>query len=181
MRMLRVRDAALIAGAAAGFVVLTGCAAETPVDEVRQTFRPVVSLNQVMVSVVDHNAHILWNVALPDYAPANDADWHELEHAAVTLAAAGNTILLGGSGPDDAKWVDETDWESLTQAETDAALDALLAIDNKDLNALLTAGDSLTDTCEACHMAHKPDLPSIVATPEEQPEHFYRGKGAVKQ
>lgn len=155
-------------------MILSSCtSSEAPVTELRQEFRPAVSLNQVMVGVVDHNAHLLWNAAVDEYAPQNDADWHELEHAATTLAAAGNVILIGGSGPDDGKWAQEADWESLTQAQTDAALDLLLAVQNKDRAALSTAGDALTETCENCHAQHKPDLPSIIATPEEQPEHYY--------
>ncbi len=154
---------------------LNACASEPPVAEVRDTFKPVVSLNQVMVGVVDHNAHLLWNAAVDEWAPKNDADWHELEHAAITLAATGNVIRLGGSGPDDLAWVEKADWAALTQRETDAALALLLAVNNKDRDALSKGGDDLVEACEACHKEYKPDLPSIVATPEEQPEHFYGG------
>lgn len=156
-------------------VLLNACRTEPPVAEVRDTFKPVVSLNQAMVGMVDHNAHLLWNAAVDEWAPRNDADWHELEHAAITLAAAGNVILLGGSGPDDVTWVEKADWPLLTQRETDAALAMLLAVQNKDRDALSKAGDDLTAACEACHKEYKPDLPSIIATPEQQPEHFYGG------
>ena len=141
---------------------------------------PVVSLNQVMVSVVDHNSHMLWNVALDEYAPATETDWHELEHAAVTLAVAGNTILAGGSGRDDAAWPKKPEWAALTQKQTDAALEALLAINRKDRDALLAAGDKLTEACDSCHYQYKDEIPSIVATPKQQPEHFYRGRGKQK-
>ena len=175
--MTITRTAALraVLFAVPAFLLLSACTSEPPVAEVRDTFKPVVSLNQVMVGVVDHNAHLLWNAAVDEWAPQNDADWHELEHAAVTLAATGNVILLGGSGPDDLAWAEKADWSALTQRETDAALAILLAVQNKDRDALSKGGDDLVEACEACHKEYKPDLPSIVATPEEQPEHFYGG------
>jgi hypothetical protein len=173
MRQIKVGGLGATLAVVPVLLLLNACASEPPVAEVRDTFKPVVSLNQVMVGVVDHNAHLLWNAATDEYAPQNDADWHELEHAAITLAATGNVILLGGSGPDDLAWAEKPDWAALTQRETDAALAIMLAVQNKDRDALSKGGDSLVEACESCHAQHKPDLPSIVATPEEQPEHFY--------
>jgi hypothetical protein len=82
-------------------------------------------------------------------------------------------ILLGGSGKDDAQWVQKPDWAKLTQAQTDAALNLFQAVNHRNRDELSKAGDALTGACEACHKAYKPDLPAIVATPEQQPEHSY--------
>ena len=123
-----------------------------------------------MVEVVDHNSHLLWNVA--EKAPKTDADWHALEHASVGLAAAGNIIAMGGSGPDDAKWAADPEWTKLTQDMTNAALKAKLAVDGKNVAALLAAGDDLVVTCEGCHAKFKPALPAHVDGPKEQPEHY---------
>lgn len=161
-------------------MLLGGCATPAPVVQLRDTYRPVVSLNQAMVAIVDHNSHILWNAAVDEYAPANDADWHELEHAAVALAAAGNIVLLGGSGAGDLAWVQKPDWAALTQRQTDVALAMMLAVEHKNRAELSKAGDDLAAACEACHKAYKPDLPAIVATPEQQPEHFYGFQGKAK-
>ena len=164
------------------WIWLSGCAAPPPpAASITPVYKPVVSLNQVMVAVVDHNAHMLWNVALDEYAPVTDADWHELAHSAIALAAVGNTILAGGSSPDDAAWIQKPDWTALTQKQTNAALDALLAIDRKDLSALIAAGDKLTEACESCHFEYKEKIPSLIATPKEQPEHFYKGRGKAKK
>jgi len=141
-------------------------ASEAPV------YKPVVSINDIMVSVIDHNSHILWNAGDPKRAPKNDQDWHNLEHAAVTIAAAGNMILMPGTGPNDAGWVREKDWIKFTEGQTEAALAAMKAVDAKDLKALLAAGDTLVGSCEACHAKFKTDIPKHVAKPLEQPEHF---------
>lgn len=159
-------------------LILTGCATQPPATETQATapaqpaFRSVISINDVMVSVVDHNAHMLWNVGLPSRAPKNDQDWHNLEHAADTLAAAGNMILIGGSGPNDAAWVTDTDWQMFTQQMTDAALEATRSVDQKNVEALLKAGDSLVAACEGCHGKFKTDIPAHIAGPSEQPEHY---------
>lgn len=164
-----------IFGTAPLLILLAGCGAknEAPVAEVRENFKPVVTLNHMMVGVVDHNAHLLWNAAVDDYAPQTDADWHELEHAAITLASAGNAILLGGSAPGDAEWAQKPDWPELTQRQTDAALALFQAVEKRDRDALSKGGDQLTMACESCHTAYKVETPSIVAGPEEQPEHYY--------
>ena len=156
---------------------LSGCTAAPPPAgpkaETAPAFKPVINVNDVMVGVIDHNSHILWDVAAPKKAPKNDAEWHELQHAAVTLAASGDVILIGGSGPDDMKWANDPQWRTLVQDMTNAALKLKLAVDNKDMKALLAAGDDLTPTCEACHAKFKPAIPAHVATKDQQPEHFY--------
>ena len=158
-------------------LTLSGCAsapppAAAPKAEAAPAFRPAVNINDVMVSVVDHNSHMLWNIALPKREPKNDADWHALEHASVTLAAAGSMISIGGSGPDDAKWAADPEWRRLAQNMTDAALKAKLAVDSKNVPGVLAAGDDLVVTCEACHQKFKPAIPAHVAGKDQQPEHF---------
>jgi cytochrome c553 len=172
MRIIRGTGWGLILGSAA-VLLMTGCASERP--EQPPPLKGVVSLNDIMVSVVDHNSHILWNVAEEKNAPKNDADWHVLEHAAVTLAAAGNMILIGGTGKDDAAWVKDPEWRKHAQEMETAALKAVNAVDHQDKNALLAAGDDLVATCESCHKKFKPALPAHVAKPAEQPEHYHKG------
>ena len=165
-------------GIVSAMVILTGCTPQTsetevqPAAQVQPAFKSVISINDVMVSVVDHNAHMLWNVGLAGRAPKNDQDWHHLEHAADTLAAAGNMILIGGSGPNDATWVRDPDWQTYTQQFTDAALEATRAVDQKNVEALLSAGNSLVTACEACHAKFKKEIPAHIAGPSEQPEHY---------
>ncbi len=154
---------------------LTGCATaptEAPTAEAAPVFKPVISVNEAMVDVVDHNSHILWNAAIDTKAPKTDADWHALEHAAITLAAAGSFIAVGGSGPDDAKWAKEPQWVRLNQDMTNAALKVKLAVSSKNLPGVIAAGDELVATCESCHTQYKLTIPAHVATKDQQPEHF---------
>src|SRR5688572_16590212 len=63
-------------------VLLSGCGspapeAPPPTPDVTQqaptTAKPEVSINAVMVGLVDHAAHNLWDVERPDKAPKTDA------------------------------------------------------------------------------------------------------------
>lgn len=165
-------------------VLLAGCAAPqtetaTEAESAAPAFQSAVSINEVMVSVIDHNSHILWDAVLDEFRPKTDADWHELEHAATTVAASGNIILIPCCGPNDAAWVKDPDWQKYTQQQTDAALRLLEAVKAHNMDELEMAGNALVEPCESCHRQFKPDLPGIVATPAEQPQHFY-GSGARK-
>jgi cytochrome c556 len=156
-------------------VLLAGCATAPPpvAEKAAETpaFKPAVSINQVMVSVIDHNSHTLWDVAMKKNAPKKDADWHVLEHAAVTLAAAGNMVMMGGTGVTDNVWAKDPKWTALAQDMTTGGQQAFDAVQKKDVTALLAAGDNIVVACEACHKQFKPTLPKIRATPEEQVGH----------
>ena len=157
-------------------LALTGCTTApeqkaAPPSPQQSPFKPVVSVNQVMVSVIDHNSHIIWDVGPKSHAPKTDADWHALEHAAVTVAAAGSILMMGGTGEKDMAWAKDDAWKEHTQQMTDAGLQAVDAVQKKDLSALLTAGDNIVVACEACHNQFKLAIPKIRATPSEQPGH----------
>lgn len=157
-------------------VILAGCAPAPPppAAQAQPEFKGVVPINDIMVSVVDHNSHVLWNVADPKMAPKTDQDWHVLEHAATTLAAAGNMILIPGPPKADQDWVKDPRWRDHAQNMANAGSKAVLAVDKRDLKALEAAGDDLVLTCEACHKDFKPALPAHIAKPHEQPEHFHK-------
>lgn len=122
--------------------------------------RPGVSINAVMVALVDHAGHNLWNVELPGRAPKTDADWDVVEEHAVQLVASGPAITMGGTGPTDAIWVKNPAWQSHAQKLSDAGLAALRAAQSKNLEALVAANGQLVESCVGCHKEFKPDLPS---------------------
>lgn len=184
--MKRIRKsigAALALGGA--LLILAGCApapqkSVEPVAQTQPEFKGVVPINDIMVSIVDHNAHMIWNAAgdrsekakKSKMAPKTDQDWHYLEHAATALAASGNMILIPGPPADDQKWVKDPEWRKLAQDVANAGAKAVAAVEHRNLEELGAAGDDLLVTCETCHKKFKPELPAHVAKPSEQPEHF---------
>ena len=124
------------------------------------TARPEVSINAVMVALVDHAGHQLWDVEGEGKAPKTDADWNNVQEHAVQMAAAGPAITVGGTGPSDATWVKSPSWQSYAQQMSNAGVAAMNAAKSKNFNALVAANGQLVQSCVACHKEFKPDLPT---------------------
>jgi hypothetical protein len=121
---------------------------------------PLVSINQVMVGLVDHSAHHLWDLGRSGAAPETDRDWTEVEHHAIQLAAGASWIATGGAGQADAGWVRQLPWKRYASQVNDEAIAALEAAKARNLEAVLAAGDAIIEACEGCHREFKPDLPT---------------------
>jgi hypothetical protein len=131
-----------------------------PVEAAPGTVTPEVSINAVMVALIDHAGHSLWDVERTGKAPTTDEDWQVLEEHAIQIAASGPAITAGGSGPTDAAWVKSPSWHTYAQDMTNAGTDAMKAARNRDFAALVEANGRLVESCEQCHKAFKPELPS---------------------
>jgi hypothetical protein len=118
-----------------------------------------VSLNAVMVSLVDHASEPLWVDAYK--APKNAAGWRETEYDAYQMAVSGKLIQLAGTGPSDADWVSQPEWKTDADEMSAAGMMALRAAQAKDVKSLGEAGDRLVAACEACHKKFKPGLTSM--------------------
>ena len=153
----------------AAIAALTACApakTEAPPAEPATTATPAaasitlpVSINAIMVSLVDHASEPLWVDAYK--APQNADAWRETEYDAYQMAIAGKLIQLAGTGPNDADWVADPQWIKMSNELSAAGMDALQASLAQDTAALNTAGDRLVAACEACHKQFKPGLTSM--------------------
>ena len=124
------------------------------------TAKPEVSINAVMVALVDHAGHQLWEAEHEGRAPKTKADWEVIQEHAIQLVAAGPAITVGGTGPSDAVWVKSPDWQKHAQAMSDAGAQALAAAKSENLDALIAANGKLVESCENCHKQFKPALPT---------------------
>lgn len=121
---------------------------------------PSVSVNAMMVDLVDHAGHNLWEAEREGKAPKRDADWANIEEHAVQLVAAASAITVGGSGPNDTVWIDTPSWRGHARKMADAAAEAVSAAQAKKLDGLVAANGKLVESCEGCHKEFKPSLPS---------------------
>lgn len=169
-RRMNWRTTATIALSVGGAVLLLGCTAnvEKPADALataattpaEPAFTPVLSVNEVMVRMMDNAAHVVWDTEKPGCAPKNDADWVEVEDHALQLAATGSLIQMGGTGPSDAVWSQQANWKKDAKDMIAAALRVRDAAKSRNLTAVIEANGALVSTCESCHKAFKPDLPT---------------------
>ncbi|MBM3778855.1 MAG: hypothetical protein FJW23_11575 [Acidimicrobiia bacterium] len=121
---------------------------------------PNYSVNAIMVALVDHSSHELWNAEIEGFQPADDEAWAEIEHHAIQVLGAATLISLGGNGAADMGWAQLPDWPKFSQEMGTAAAGALAAARAKDLEALVEANGALVDSCQHCHDVFKPELPS---------------------
>ena len=119
-----------------------------------------VSINAVMVSLVDHAGHALWDVEQEGKRPKTSAEWELVAEHATQLAAAGALISLPGTGVNDVKLTQQPNWQKWSRAMSDAGLAAMRASKAEDMKALLTANGQLVEACESCHKEYKPEIPS---------------------
>jgi len=149
--------AALFAASAYGVLGSAAVLAQAPVEPPHVAVP--ISINAVMVALVDQSAHEIWEGGNQD-RDLTDSEWLMIEQHALQLAAAGSVISLGGTGPADRGWMMSPAWQDWSHRLSLVALEAKEAVDARSKVALRDAGDKLVDTCESCHKIFKPDVPS---------------------
>lgn len=78
-------------------------------------------------------------------APDTEEEWIAIEYDALALAESGNLLLMEGRA------VDLGNWRTQARALVDGAEIAAEAARARDLDQLLAIGDTLYNTCVACH------------------------------
>ena len=158
----------------AGLVVSTGGCSDAPGSSTETTVAPPdpvvtsqpdrvveklpVSLNTVMVAMVNQAADPLWVAAW--HNPQTDADWRELERRAVQLELSGTLLSVPGIGPLDEQWVAEPHWQNWAASLREVGRNAFAAVKARDLDTIAMVGGQLVDTCEGCHRDFKLELPT---------------------
>ena len=165
----------LLASAIAGLLVgFSGCAespdnaAQAPVSPpaeevaapqpVQAVKRLPVSLNTVMVAMVNQAADPLWVAAW--HNPQTDADWRELQRRAVQLELSGTLLAVPGTGPLDEQWTAKPEWQNWANALRDVGASAVEAVAARDVDTIAMVGGQLVDICEGCHRDFKLALPT---------------------
>ena len=160
--------------------LLAGCAAPPPEQppSAEAPYRPVASIREVMNSVIDPSIDIVWDSVktviddgrMTDHAPTTDEDWTEVRRHALIVSEAANLLLMpsrpvappGAAArapgvelePDEVRaLIDENrdGWNFFVQQLQDSVEPALAAIDARDPQALLDAGEQIDTACENCH------------------------------
>jgi len=168
----------LFTSAVLALVVVTGCKAAAPPPPPAPEFRPTSPLSEIMGSMVEPSADVLWNSVatvvndkgVDTKAPHTDEEWAEVKRSAVTLVEATNLLLIDrpaahpgdkSKNPnvelspeeiDKLRAQDPATWKMYVKALYDAALPALNAVNKKDADALLASGEGIDTACENCHL-----------------------------
>ena len=146
-------------------------------------FQPDASIQDLMENVVDHNADILWeSVAVissekgvEERQPRTDADWAEVRAAAIGLSEATNLLMIPGRKvAHEGKVLQDSEVEGILKADQiqalidgdrlkfaskamalhAAAVEAVKAIDARDVMKLSDVGGAIDEACEQCHTTY---------------------------
>jgi hypothetical protein len=147
-----------VRGLAALGLWLAACAPVEPPTAVEAPPRLPVSLNEVMVAMVNQAADPIWVAAWRN--PETDAEWRSLERRALQLQLAGALLAYPGTGPMDTAWTADPAWQDFAGRLGAAGAHAAAAARARDVTAISAAGDEIVDVCEACHLRFKPAVPT---------------------
>jgi hypothetical protein len=121
-------------------------------------FRLPVSINDVMVALVNDAADPIWVAAW--HQPSTDAQWRELERRAYQLELAGSLIAYPGTGGLDEKWAAKPPWRKWSNQLRDAGAAAAVAVKARDVKQISEVGDQIVEVCEGCHRDFKLAFPT---------------------
>lgn len=108
---------------------------------------PVATVRQLCEGMITSSSDALFNVGRE--APDDDGDWRAVLNNALMLAEAGNLLMLEGRARDDGEWM------TMSRALVDAGITAVRAVEVRDVDALLGAGDEIVVACETCHVPYR--------------------------
>ena len=110
-------------------------------------FKPVANVYQLMKGIVIPSSDVVWHVAMEP--PKDDQEWTVVQNNALTLAEAGNLLMIGSRAKDQGNSI------QAAQALVDAATVVLRAAQAQNVDALNDAGDRLVRVCRNCHTQYK--------------------------
>jgi hypothetical protein len=169
----------LLAVACAVSVAGAACRAGAPAQPAAEAdFRPTATVKDIMDSVVDPNADVLWESVsttinkegVTERMPRTPDDWLTVRRSAVALVEATNLLVIGPRQvappghkseypgielePEQIQKVVDADraaWVRYAHGLHDAAMVALRAIESKNVQGLMDAGETIDEACENCH------------------------------
>ncbi len=144
-------------------------------------YTPTATIKDLMLSVVDPNADVVWNsvttilseAGTKENAPKTDEEWAGVRRGAIALIEAPNLLMMPGrtvakpgeksetpgvelepSEMDVLIAKDRGAWMMRAKALHEAGLAALDAIDHKDAAKLFEVGEQIERACENCHVQY---------------------------
>jgi cytochrome c556 len=174
-------------------------APEAPPATSASPFKPTAGIQDIMAGMIDPSADFLWESVsttvteqgVEEKQPRTDEEWNEFRRHAIILTESANLLLIEGRhvARDGKRLEDHGTPGNLTLAEVEQAIakdraifvgfaqalhDAgaamLTAADNKDVPAIMTAGETLDGVCEGCHLKFWYPGQKIPPLPDQAPE-----------
>jgi hypothetical protein len=122
-------------------------------DDPGPPFESRATVKELMVSIVDPAADVLWGSVgtviseegVDEWYPKTDEEWAAVRNAAVVIMESGNLLMIGNRPKDKGAWMD------LSRALIEAGSEALAAAESKDKDAVFAVGETIYVACDRCH------------------------------
>ncbi len=135
----------LIKGGLLAAVLLTG-------SITAQESGPMLTVKQLMNALLTPSTNTIWGA----YQLQSQAQWQEVENAALTVIASGELLAAGGAADGEQASAAEADWQRYNNEMIAAARQVLTAVQQQDEEALSEAGNNaLYPPCESCHQQYQ--------------------------
>jgi len=116
-------------------------------------FKLLVDVKQLMVSIVDPAADVLWDSVgtvisaegVDEWYPKTDEEWAAVRNSAIVLMESGNLLMIGDRARD------QTAWMQMSRQMIDAGAKALEAAESRDPEAVFAVGETVYFACDRCH------------------------------
>ncbi len=132
----------------AGLIAILMSVSASVADELT----PELSVKEIMNSIVTPATNTIWGA----YQLETESQWQEVGRAAMAVVGAANLLMLGGTGEGEGEIAGEAEWQRFNQQLLAAARQVLVAVGERDENALSQVGnDALYPPCESCHQAYQ--------------------------
>src|SRR6266508_1368642 len=204
MRATRLMFAFVLMLGIGSLLVASGCQSQqaaapatTPATPASPDYTPTATIKDLMQSVVDPNADVVWLSVTTvqsakgtiDSAPKTDEEWTKVRHGAIALMEAANLLIVPGRHVAKPGEKSDTPGVELEPSEMevlinkdvpafrmrakalhDAGLAAVQAVDNKDAQKVFEVGEQIEQACENCHKQYWYPNEKIPPVPGETAE-----------
>jgi cytochrome c556 len=111
------------------------------------SFQPVGSMSQLMIYILYPASDALFYIERTP--PKTDVEWNAVRTQALTLAEAGNLLMMPSR-------VREGEWNKDAKMLVDVSTKAFKAALAKDMDGITALNQELNDACVVCHVQYRP-------------------------
>ena len=114
--------------------------------------KPLLTIKQVMNDIITPATATIWGAS----ELKTDAEWLQVENAALSIIEAGNLMTSGGAGEGEKGIAAQADWQTYNDQMIAAARKVIVAVQARDEEALFSVGNNdLYPPCESCHQKYQ--------------------------
>lgn len=172
---------------------------EPPPETRASPFKLTAGIQDIMADMIEPSAEFIWQSVsttvtaegVEEKQPRTEEEWNEVRRHAIILAESANLLLMEGrhvaregkqlddhgtpgnltlEQVEQAIVTDRAAFVAFGQALHDVSATLVKAADDKDVQVIMSAGETLDSVCESCHLKFWYPGQKIPPLPDQAPE-----------